>query len=487
MKWSSVKVFGIAAALFVFLTSASHLAAIPAFARKYKTACATCHSNWPELNDFGRAFKLNGFKFPKDDDTFVKDPPLMLGAEAQKQSFPRSIYPGELPILPIAFRYAGYFSYTGNQPQAVTAATGYVPKTTLFEPGAFTIISAGSFGPSISFWIDNDLSAGGSGGQGGLGDGYIKANDFLGHFMHIPNNYLNVRFGQFEPDIPFSQARTINLTGYSIFDETASVNPSGDGPLAGTTNNPLSLGTPQHGVELGGNPGRGYTNWSVGFYDGNNSIYGTASPTVAHNSKDVFINFGQRFDLERDSEVRKEVQASGATGVHDHTSIRFNAFGYYGNNTLNQDGALFPGLSSIHEPFFRVGGAFDYKFRSNLKLYGVYMYGHDENKALNALGTGFDPARAVTYSGGFVEAEYWVYPWLIGIMRYDAVNSSTDRQNWVSRYDTRNVYSPGLQFLLRPNIKLEVQYTFNYEQPVVPGSATFYRANQMMAGVDFVY
>ncbi len=63
-----------------FLTP--RLMAIPAFARKYKTACATCHNNWPELNDFGRAFKINGFKFPKDDDQFVKDPPLMLGASA---------------------------------------------------------------------------------------------------------------------------------------------------------------------------------------------------------------------------------------------------------------------------------------------------------------------------------------------------------------------------------------------------------------------
>src|SRR5216683_3041014 len=31
--------------------------AIPAFSRKYQTSCATCHSNYPELNDFGEAFK----------------------------------------------------------------------------------------------------------------------------------------------------------------------------------------------------------------------------------------------------------------------------------------------------------------------------------------------------------------------------------------------------------------------------------------------
>ena len=31
--------------------------AIPAFSRKYQTSCSTCHNNFPELNDFGVAFK----------------------------------------------------------------------------------------------------------------------------------------------------------------------------------------------------------------------------------------------------------------------------------------------------------------------------------------------------------------------------------------------------------------------------------------------
>ena len=135
------------AALLVLQSSAPRLMAIPAFARKYKTACATCHNNWPELNDFGRAFKINGFKFPKDDEQFVKDPPLLLGATAQKEAFPNSIYPGELPILPIAFRYSGYFTHTSQAPtQGQTSQPG--PSTTLFTPNTFTIISAGSFGPS---------------------------------------------------------------------------------------------------------------------------------------------------------------------------------------------------------------------------------------------------------------------------------------------------------------------------------------------------
>jgi hypothetical protein len=465
----------------ILLSAAPSVMAIPAFARKYKTACSTCHNNWPELNDFGRAFKMNGFKFPKDDDQFVKDPPLMLGAEAQKETFPYSIYPGELPILPIAFRYSGYLSYNSPQPAAVTAASGYAPSTTLFTPNTFTIISAGSFGPSIAFWIDNDISTNGSGAAGGLGDGYIKANNFLGYYLHVPQNDLNIKFGQFELDLPFTQARTINLTNYAVIAETANV-----GGLSGTTNNPLTLASPQTGVEIGGYPNKGNTWWSLAVVDGENAVYGTASPTTGHNSKDFYAHIAQRFNLERDPAVRKEVQAAGPTGVRDHTSLRFDGFGYYGQNELNQGGVLFTGLPVFHEPFYRAGGAFDYKFRSRFELWGLWEHGHDSNKALNGGGTALVSATPVTFTGGFLEAEYWAYPWLVGIMRYDGVNSPTDMQNGVSRHDTRSAFEPELEILVRPNIKLETQYTYNYEQPV-PGASTFHRANQLLVGVDFVY
>ena len=459
------------------------LMAIPAFARKYKTACATCHNNWPELNDFGRAFKLNGFKFPKDDDQFVKDPPLLLGATAQKEAFPNAIYPGELPILPIAFRYSGSFTYNTPAPTQVTSPPG--PSTAEFTPNTFTIISAGSFGPSIAFWIDNDISTGGSGAAGGLGDGWIKANDFIGHYLHVPVNDLNVRYGQFELDLPFTQARTINQSNYAIWNELANVNPSGSGPLPGTTNNPLSLASDQQGIEFGGYPRRGYTWWSVAVVDGENSVYGSASPLVGHNRKDVYVHLAQRFDLEQDPAVRKEIQAAGATGVRDHTSIRFDGFGYFGRNELNQAGSLFAGLPALYEPFYRAGGAFDYKFRDKFELWGVAEHGHDANRVLNTGGTGFARTTPVTFSGGFLEAEYWFYPWLMGIMRYDTVNSPTDQQNGVSRHDTRNMYEPALHILLRPNIKWEFQYTYNYEQPV--SATSFYRANQFLTGIDFAY
>src|SRR5271165_6374765 len=95
------------------LSSTSY--AIPAFARMYGTSCSTCHIDFPKLNDFGKAFKDAGFKFPKDDESMLKIPPVMLGAPANKELWPKAIWPGTIPgIPPIGLRYNNYFQYTSS-------------------------------------------------------------------------------------------------------------------------------------------------------------------------------------------------------------------------------------------------------------------------------------------------------------------------------------------------------------------------------------
>src|ERR1700751_5048106 len=84
--------------------------AIPAFSRQYGTSCSTCHIDFPKLNDFGKAFKDAGFKFPKDDETFIKIPPVMLGSQAQQELCPHTIWPGSIPGLPpIGLHYNTFF------------------------------------------------------------------------------------------------------------------------------------------------------------------------------------------------------------------------------------------------------------------------------------------------------------------------------------------------------------------------------------------
>ena len=332
------------AVIWMVLASAPRSHAIPAFSRKYQTSCTTCHNNYPELNDFGEAFKKNGFKFPKDDDVFVKQDPVLLGSKAQKEAFPEAVYPGEIPgTLPIAFRYSGNFNWNAKQPSGVNQTSSFLPRTDLFVPNTFTIISAGSFGPNLSFWIDDDVSTGGSGANGGLGDGYLKYND-LGRIFHLPKDSLNVRFGQFELDLPFTQARTIYLSDYDVYDQ---VNVAG---ANGTTNNPFTLGAPQRAIEFSGYPNDGNFSWSVAITNGNND-----GPAL-RNTKDVYIRVSQKFNLESDAESRHAIQAAGPTGPRDHTSIRIGGFFYHGTNVQNIGATPppFPG-GSFNESFYRAG------------------------------------------------------------------------------------------------------------------------------------
>lgn len=456
-------------ALIGVLWSAPQADAIPAFARKYHTSCTTCHNDYPELNDFGEAFKKNGFKFPKDDELFVKEPPVLLGAAAQREVFPKAVYPGEIPgTLPLGFRYSGNFTWNARQPQAV----GYIPRTDLFTPGAFALFAAGSFGENLSFWVDDDLSAEGSGADGGLGDGYLKVND-IGHGLGLPKDALNVRFGQFELDLPFTQARGINLSDYDVYDQASVA-----GGL-GTTDNPFIFAEPQRGVEIGGYPNDGNFAWSVSLVNGNNA------DAAVRSSKDVYVRVSQRFNLERDPNARKEVQVAGPTGPRDHTSLRLGGFYYYGRNNINMDDSLFPGFGIGKEAFYRTGADFRFKHRQ-FELYGLAMYGHDANLEPDPINLQFIPGDPVTFTGGFVQTQYWFYPWLIGLMRYDFVNSPTDAQNGVSLHDTRNRFTPGLQILVRANIKLAFEYQYRWQQPV-PGSSDTFRPNAFLSGIDFVF
>src|SRR6202166_5484834 len=144
--------------LMLALFASSRSYAIPAFSRQYQTSCTTCHVNFPKLNDFGKAFKDAGFKFPKGDETFVKSPHVMLGAPAQKEVWPHSVWPGQIPGMPpIGLRMNSFFQFTGaNRNNFNALATpGTVPQvipSTDFETGLFSIFTAGNFGSDIAFW-----------------------------------------------------------------------------------------------------------------------------------------------------------------------------------------------------------------------------------------------------------------------------------------------------------------------------------------------
>ncbi len=61
-------------ALIGVLGGSSTAEALPAYARKHQVACSLCHSAWPLLNQFGRTFKENGYRFDRKPDPAAPEP-----------------------------------------------------------------------------------------------------------------------------------------------------------------------------------------------------------------------------------------------------------------------------------------------------------------------------------------------------------------------------------------------------------------------------
>jgi len=523
--------------------------AIPAFARMYGTSCSTCHIDFPKLNDFGKAFKDAGFKFPKDDAAMLKIPPVMLGAPANKELWPKAIWPGTIPgIPPIGFEMTNYFQYTGTSRQNFNSLTpaGSIPiftPTTDFQTGIFSLFTAGNFGSDIAFWVSNYLSVASANANGGLGDAYLKFVN-ISRLLKLPENSLNLRLGQFELELPFTQTRSIWISPYDIYIQSnvGAVNPMF--ALQQFVNNHSVIAATGRGFEFSGGRHTGGYNYSIAIIDqvtdggGGNSPYfpsalgsnrGGLGFVSDANFKDIYASFNYRFNLERDKSSRTAIQAAGPTGPHDHTYLNIGTYYLYGRSVQRLLGATpdgTPTTLTAREPFYRVGGNFTFNYRCCLQINGLYMFGHDMNLLpvdvngsvipLQSLAqitpAGFVQSTAATFSGGFVDVEWLAYPWMYVMFRYDGVNSSSDRINSLIRNSngsgftgapfnalygtTRNRFTPAVQFLIHPNIKAVVEYQFRPSQSVliatnpltgVPVAISPFRTNTFVAGLVFAY
>ena len=521
--------------------------AIPAFARMYGTSCSTCHIDFPKLNDFGKAFKDAGFKFPKDDAAMLKIPPVMLGAPANKEQWPKAIWPGTIPGQPpIGLRYNNYLQFTNNR-NSFNSLTppGSVPTfvpTADFETGLFSLFTAGNFGSDIAFWVDNDISVSGANANAGLGEAYLKFVD-IGRLFKLPEHALNLRVGQMELDIPFTASKSVWVSPYDIYTQSniGVVSPAFHQQFI---NNGTTLDLSGQGIEFSGGLHTGGYNWSVAFINQNTSGVGQdsnpGSPYIPQatgsnngglgiasdaNFKDIYASFNYRFNLEKDKESRNAIQAAGPSGPHDHTYLNLGTYWFYGRSVQRLSGAMLDGTPvtlTAREPFYRVGGNFTYNYRCCLQFNALYMYGHDYNLLpVDAAGAlvplpvtgevtpvGFVHGSPSTFSGGFADVEWLAYPWMYVMFRWDSVNSNSDYHNALvpggfvdspfngAAHVTRNRFTPGVQFLIHPNIKAVFEYQFRPSQSVdfalnpitgLPVAINAFHANTLVLGIDFAY
>ena len=188
-----MKRFGFSLLLAVFLLTlgTETSLSIPAFARKYKTSCATCHNGFPKLNAFGEAFRRNGYQFPGGTDPeFIKEEPVSLGSEGNKKAFPDAIWPGTLPgSSPISFFLNGEMDYNPKvDPRFTFGGLG----------SSIEAVAAGTLGEDLSFWGHLIVN----------GDGTVELNRIFLIFSNIVGDSyaLNARVGVIEPGL-FSSDR----------------------------------------------------------------------------------------------------------------------------------------------------------------------------------------------------------------------------------------------------------------------------------------
>jgi hypothetical protein len=161
--------------------------AIPAFARKYRFSCTTCHAPFPRLKAFGEEFAARGFRLedpaqePARAEVDTGDPLLKLARE-----------------FPIAVRLEGYGAY--REGAAAEADFEY--------PWVFKILSGGPISDKLSYYFyfitEKNVVE-------GLEDAFLQYSGLFG-------SKVDLIFGQFQVSDPlFKRELRLERTDYRIY------------------------------------------------------------------------------------------------------------------------------------------------------------------------------------------------------------------------------------------------------------------------------
>ncbi|MCJ7581016.1 MAG: hypothetical protein MUP98_10840 [Candidatus Aminicenantes bacterium] len=157
----------------------ANLHAIPAFARKYRMSCKTCHAPFPKLKAYGDEFAQNGFVI-KDKDA----PRYVVDTGDDFLSLIRE--------LPIALRLEGFWTYNNSNKGQIDFTSPYLLK----------ILSGGEITKNISYYFYFFFSERGE--VAGIEDAFVMFNNLFG-------TELDFYVGQFQVSDPLFK-REIRLT-----------------------------------------------------------------------------------------------------------------------------------------------------------------------------------------------------------------------------------------------------------------------------------
>ncbi|HSL17246.1 MAG TPA: hypothetical protein VLB51_05005 [Methylomirabilota bacterium] len=440
----------------VLLLAATDALAIPTFARRYRTSCATCHMAYPRLNSVGESFRLMGYQFP-DDERYRKQQPVEMGDEAYKRLWPKALWPSHLPSnspLSIISRFMVEVDLDGTR----------TANTTFLLPEEIELVWAGNLGDDISFYGDIIALQKDFGGKDPESWVTLKAwLQFQGLFGS--DHAFNLRIGTVGTQtMGLFTARDANIYSTHFYTYSAWFLPSPGLDRAGLSEfrgNNFSIG-PQTGIELNGVGRRWF--YAVGLANGNLDVPAGNVPEsdisfvgAGRNSdnKDLYSQLAYKIGgmfWDRSREPPSDTLTTGAQFWRDDALV-LSLFGYAGTADLrivDLDGAVWEG----EDDFWRLGVGLQHRVK-DVHWSLLYMAGSDDNPY------GSLSDQAVDNTAWHAEVLGFVYPWMILYGRYESLEMELpeDVPGLDPDQDVDKVVA-GAKLMVRPNISCNVEYTF---------------------------
>jgi hypothetical protein len=376
------------ALLFAGVTLAPQKAsAIPAFARKYETSCATCHVAIPALTPFGEAFRANGYRFPEGQDAaMTKSPPIPMGAEGYKKLWPDALWPGQIPGMPpiaVLMENEAVYEQDGN----IVTFGGM--------GGEVEVLTAGTLDEHLSFWGSLEFA------RGDNNEAEVELARVNLQVRPLSSPALQFRIGAIAPGIMLvSNHRSIMDQKYWALTERVGDNPWQAEPIQQGVE---AFGVVQHRVL-----------YSTGVVEGSGS--------VGDKSKDFYGRLAFKWGgLAFDGVSNDESAGAANPKPWSEKSVAVSAFGYHGKSFLDD------GTGPTPEDQFDVFGGDIALSYLDVTARGGYTDRKDDRLLVS------DPTITDEHvRNAFAEA-YWVaYPWLIPAARYEWLKVIDDRTQRLS-------------------------------------------------------
>jgi len=390
--------------------------AVPAFARKYGTSCATCHTIFPKLNPFGEAFRRNGYRFPGKDSDNVQAETVPMSQEAYKKLFPHALWPSRIMAsIPIAVGFNGAATLHPDKHSAAAEADNKTIFTLqdLTEEGQ--LWAAGSFTDYTTFFGELAFSEDGV----EVEHGAVQFGDLFGR-----PHWFNLWVGKMMPNYTSFGMHSTYLADMALpMVMVAS--------LYGAPDETWSFAAAPAGVELNGMFG-GRFSYAIGLNAGKNADVRYSNNVYAHLG---FKLGGLRLDGEGGQTV------VNAKKPWEETALTVDVLGYFADSfftnmadEIQQDKTLL-GAGSVRA-----------QWRSLELNSGVWFERHN-----NAFTDGGKVGALVQYD----ELSYVIFPWLVPAARFEYVRLAPTGHETVQHMNL----ILGIDALVYANLKLQLAAT----------------------------